>query len=145
MSISNLFFLTQEYSRICVKAMFGLWSLPYAYSKHIAIPIMLDIVVFQTMSVGQTLSLCVDALEKPNLTAIVDSLLEHDTLQTLSVSAGCANDCPIEDVDAAFLRSFCRRDAKHRRGRCCILPKDYQNNDPRCFVQRCAIAACGVA
>merc|ERR1711879_694521 len=46
----------------------------------------------------------VDYLEESHLTAIVDSLLENDTLQSLSICANCAITCSIAVIRAAFLR-----------------------------------------
>ena len=84
----------------------------------------MSIALFEAMKTNKTvrsLNVCVASLEEPHLTAIVDSLLENDTLQTFSVSAGCANACPIEDVDAAFLRilerNMCLRELDIRKVR----------------------------
>ena len=68
----------------------------------------------QTNKTVRSLDLTVDYLEEPHLTAIVDSLLENDTLQAFSMRARCAIACPIEDVRAAFVRimrrNMCLRD-----------------------------------
>ena len=84
----------------------------------------MSIALFEAMKTNKTvrsLNVCVASLEEPHLTAIVDSLLENDTLQTFSVCAGCANACPIEDVDAAFLRilerNMCLRELDIRKVR----------------------------
>ena len=68
----------------------------------------------QTNKTVRSLDLTVDYLEEPHLKAIVDSLLENDTLQAFSMRARCAIACPIEDVRAAFKRilerNMCLRD-----------------------------------
>ena len=68
----------------------------------------------RTNKTVRSLDLFVDCLEETHLTAVGDSLLENDTLQSFSVFAGCAIACPIDDVKATFLRilerNMCLRD-----------------------------------
>ena len=52
----------------------------------------------------RSLKLFVDCLEDTHLTAIGDSLLENDTLQSFSVYAACAIACRIHKVEATFSR-----------------------------------------
>ena len=52
----------------------------------------------------RSLKLFVDCLEDTHLTAIGDSLLENDTLQSFSVYAACAIACRIRKVEATFSR-----------------------------------------
>ena len=68
----------------------------------------------RTNKTVQSLELIVDDLEGPHLTAIVDSLLENDTLESFSMRPRCMITCPIEDVSAAvkhiMRRNMCLRD-----------------------------------
>ena len=68
----------------------------------------------RTNKTVQSLELIVDDLEGPHLTAIVDSLLENDTLESFSMRPRCTITCPIEDVSAAFehimRRNMCLQD-----------------------------------
>ena len=68
----------------------------------------------RTNKTVQSLELIVDDLEGPHLTAIVDSLLENDTLESFSMRSLCSITCSIEDVSAAFehimRRNMCLQD-----------------------------------
>ena len=68
----------------------------------------------RTNKTVQSLELIVDDLEGPHLTAIVDSLLENDTLESFTLESLYSIACPIEDVSAAFehimRRNMCLED-----------------------------------
>jgi hypothetical protein len=67
----------------------------------------LSIALLEAMQTNKTVrsfDLCVDRLGEQHLTAIVDSLLENDTLQSLSICASTAITCSIAVIRAAFLR-----------------------------------------
>ena len=77
----------------------------------------------QTNKTVRSLDLTVDYLEEPHLKAIVDSLLENDTLQSFSVCADyCAIHNPFEAISEAFLRilkrNMCLRDVDIT----CLMP-----------------------
>ena len=82
----------------------------------------------QTNKTVRSLDLIVDYLEEPHLKAIVDSLLENDTLQAFSMRARCAIACPIEDVRAAFKRilerNMCLRDLHIQSVKLVLVPID---------------------
>ena len=97
----------------------------------------------QTNKTVRSLDLIVDYLEEPHLKAIVDSLLENDTLQAFSMRARCAIACPIEDVRAAFKRilerNMCLRDLHIQSVKLVLVPIDaegelivYRKGDPFC-------------
>ena len=78
---------------------------------------LVSIALLEAMRTNKTvrsLDLFVDYLEEPHLAAILDSLLENDTLQSLSICVACGIACPIDDVRAIFLRilkrNMCLRD-----------------------------------
>ena len=92
----------------------------------------------QTNKTVRSLDLTVDYLEEPHLKAIVDSLLENDTLQAFSMRARCAIACPIEDVRAAFKRilerNMCLRDLHIQSVKPVLVPIDAEGElrDPFC-------------
>ena len=77
----------------------------------------------RTNNIVRSLDMSVENLEELHLTAIVDSLLENDTLQSFSVCADyCAIHSPLEAVSEAFLRilkrNMCLRDVDIT----CVMP-----------------------
>ena len=77
----------------------------------------------RTNKIVRSLDMYVENLEELHLTAIVDSLLENDTLQSFSVCADyCAIHSPFEAISEAFLRilkrNMCLRDVDIT----CLMP-----------------------
>ena len=85
----------------------------------------------RTNKTVQSLELIVDDLEGPHLTAIVDSLLENDTLESFSMRPRCTITCPIEDVSAAFehimRRNMCLQDLHIYNVEPCFLAHDAES------------------
>ena len=87
---------------------------------------LVSIALLEAMRTNKTvrsLDMYVENLEELHLTAIVDSLLENDTLQSFSVCADyCAIHSPFEAISEAFLRilkrNMCLRDVDIT----CLMP-----------------------
>ena len=85
----------------------------------------------RTNKTVQSLELIVDDLEGPHLTAIVDSLLENDTLESFTLESLYSIACPIEDVSAAFehimRRNMCLQDLHIYNVEPCFLAHDAES------------------